>query len=141
MQLVIDNHAELLPGLRREEITLIPVRAGGTLANIQPHNGFPDALPAAQQPVAEEAAACQNRKARAKRNIVVVARPDFADRAVGQGDFFHLITRHPHAALRDKLALELGMQANAGDGRGQGWQQAERAGQTIREPAPEPVVA
>ena len=71
----------------------------------------------------------------------MVAGPDFTHRAVRQGDFFHLVTRHPHAALRHKLALDLGMQANAGHGRGKRWQQAERAGQTVRQPAPQAVIA
>jgi hypothetical protein len=50
----IDDHPELLPGLRREEITLVPVCTRGALTNIQPEDGLADAFPAAQQAVAEE---------------------------------------------------------------------------------------
>ncbi len=88
------------------------------MSNVQPEDRLTHAIPTAQQTVAEETAACQHRIACTKRDIAVVAGPDFAYRAFCQGDFFDLVARHPDPTLRHKLALKLGMQTNAGHGRG-----------------------
>ncbi|MNY37520.1 hypothetical protein D3C86_1720890 [compost metagenome] len=126
--MIVGDHAELLPRLRGEEVTLIPVGAGGALAHVEAHHRLTNPIMGAEQTVAEETAARQHHETCAKRNIVVISRPDGAGFSLLQRHFFNFIPCHPHAALRDKLALELIMQTDSGHRRRKRGQQMQRAG-------------
>ncbi|MNN91316.1 hypothetical protein D3C81_2094170 [compost metagenome] len=75
------------------------------MLDIQAEDRLVDGLARCHQSAAEETAAGEHGKTWTQWNISMIAGPHFTYHTVLTGDFFHLVTGHPHAALAYKLTL------------------------------------